>query len=469
MLQKFKIPNYVLEIINILNKNNKECFLVGGCVRDLFLNHVPKDYDITTNALPEEIINIFKNENFNVIETGLKHGTVTIGKHNSNEYCEVTTYRIDGEYINNRSPETVFFTSKIEEDLSRRDFTMNAIAYNPITNKIIDPFFGQLDIKNKTIKCVGNPKKRFQEDALRILRAIRFSICLDFKIEQETYLQILLNTNLLTGISWERKRDEFEKIILSGKKNILLPLKETDILHFLVPEIESTYNFKQFNPWHMHNVFEHIAEVMNNVPNDLELKLAAMFHDIGKPYCFTKDENGIGHFYNHPEISKDIAKKCLERLRFDNKTIKNVLTLIKYHDYPLEIKPTDENIDSKRIKRAKKLLQKLDNDEDLALKLILLKIADGKGQNINNPKVLDSIENSKTFINIINLIVSNEEKPENKRLAINGNDLKNIGFSGINIGKEIERLMNVVIDNEEHNNKTYLIELAQKDFLNIIK
>ncbi|MEG1066432.1 MAG: [cytidine(C)-cytidine(C)-adenosine (A)]-adding enzyme, partial [Erysipelotrichaceae bacterium] len=257
---KINYPIWVKDIINILHSNGYEAYLVGGCVRDSILNKSINDYDITTNALPSEMVELFNSEGYTVIPTGIVHGTVTILKYKHS--VEITTYRIDNEYINNRKPKAVTFTSSLYEDLKRRDFTINAMAYNDLEG-LIDPLNGLSDLNNKTIKAVGNPILRFHEDALRILRCIRFSCTLNFKIDRYTTSALISSYYLLNNIAKERIRDELCKILLSDRPNLLIALKDYKVLELIIPEYTITLDFDQNNKWHIYNLFDHMNIALN--------------------------------------------------------------------------------------------------------------------------------------------------------------------------------------------------------------
>lgn len=441
-----KIPDYVQEIVRVLQNADYEAFLVGGCVRDSILEKNPKDWDITTNALPEDIINIFKKENFKIIPTGLKHGTVTVGK---NEFCEITTYRIDGEYEDNRFPRDVQFTNNIYEDLSRRDLTINAIAYNPSSGEYIDPFEGINDINKKVIKAVGNPSMRFQEDALRVLRALRFSCVLRFSLDKQTKIALRSAAPLLTNISAERIRDEFCKIIMSGKQNILDFLYHNEVLEYIIPELMKSHNVPQNNPWHIWDVFKHTDEAVNNSPLDLVSKLAAIYHDIAKPDCIDIDKKGVSHFYKHPYESAIIAEKSLSNLAFDRNTIDMVSLLVKMHD--ISIVPKEKEI--------KRLLRKNKCDTELIRKLIFLKEADCKAQNIYKPEVITNLNELAQALSVLDMVLVKDELPSLKNLAVNGNDLLAIGLVGKEIGDALNKMLEFVIEYPEKNNKEELMNL----------
>jgi len=291
--------------INKLDENGFEAFAVGGCVRDSILNKVPGDWDMTTSALPENIISIFDK----TIPTGMKHGTITIII--DKESFEVTTYRIDGDYKDNRRPDQVEFVTSIKEDLSRRDFTINAMAYNH-KEGLIDFFNGKEDLQSRIIRCVGDANTRFKEDALRMLRAIRFSAQLEFSIEEETFKAIANNSHLIKAISQERIREELTKILLSEKPSYaFINLEKSGILKHILPEIQKMAGFDQRNPHHDKDIFMHTLSVVDNTPKDKNLRLAALFHDIAKPVTFSVDNKGIGHFYGHGKIGTEITEKVL--------------------------------------------------------------------------------------------------------------------------------------------------------------
>ena len=429
-----------LKAIEILESNGFEAFTVGGAVRDFVMKKKPSDIDIATNALPEDILKVFTPK-YKVIETGLKHGTLTVVINSF--HMEITTYRLDGEYIDNRHPKEVYFTKNIYEDLSRRDFTINAMAYNPRTG-ILDPFDGMSDIKNKLIKCVGKPDKRFKEDALRIMRTLRFASVLDFEIEEETKNAIKITKNLLENISKERISVELIKFLCGNKPKDIL-IEYTDVFGVFIPEILALKNFLQYNPYHIYDVLTHTGTVVENIENTFHLRLAALLHDIGKPQTFTKDENEIGHFKGHPQIGEDIARNILHNLKFDNFTISKVCTLVKYHDIHLE--PNKKQI--------KKWLNKL--GEENFFDLLKLKKADILAQ---NPDFLYRIDTVNEISNLAQKIIKENECFSLKHLEINGNDLINMGISGKDIGMILNKILDMVLNEEISNSHEILIKKA---------
>jgi len=441
-----KIDKEVEIIMNYLNENNFETFIVGGSIRDEFMHKKPNDWDIATDATPDEIINIFKETKFKIIDISKKHGTILIID-NKNSY-EITTFRVDGDYINNRKPKEVKFTNKIEDDLKRRDFTMNAMAYSDKTG-LIDLFNGLEDIENKKIKCVGNPDIRFKEDALRMLRAIRFSAQLNFKIENNTYNAIKNNVNLINNLSKERIREEFNKILISDYpiKGIRL-LKKLKILEIFIPEIEICYEFNQHNINHDKDVFEHTLEVVKYVEKDLILRLAAFFHDIGKPQSFFMDNNGVGHFYGHDKLSVEITRNVLIRMKYSNDIINEVLSLIDTH----MVVYRDEFKNS----TVKKLMKKVNIEN-----LIKFQIADIKAT-ANPNKYEHVLKLEKRCKKIIN----NKEPIDVKQLNINGYDLIEMGLiQGELIGEILNELLEMTMENPKLNEKEKLLAIVKRKWL----
>lgn len=434
-----KIPEEARIIIDRLEAAGYEAYVVGGCVRDLLMNREPNDWDITTSAKPEEVKEVFER----TYDTGIEHGTVTVIL--DKEHYEVTTYRIEGEYKDFRRPDHVSFVEDITLDLSRRDFTMNAIAYHP-QRGFVDPYNGMKHIEECRIKSVRDAKERFEEDALRILRAIRFSAQLGFQIEDNTIKGITACKHLLEHISKERIRDEFLKICLSGRPSHIHKLYELGLLEYIIPEFIPAYKTVQNNPHHIYDVAHHSIVAMEEVPKDTVLRMAALLHDIGKPWTKTTDKKGIDHFYGHPAKSEELSKKILKDLRFDNQTIKAVCMLVKNHDYHLTHK-----VDRVLIK---KLLNEM--EEELFDKLMLLQIADAKAQNPDKlqPKLLQvaSVQELKRSI------VQNKECYSLKNMALNGGDLIRLGIpKGKAVGETLDRLLEYVMKDASKNTKEELI------------
>lgn len=438
------LPEAVLNVIGILERSGFSAFVVGGCVRDSLMGSVPHDYDVATNALPEQGLEVFAK--FRTIPTGLKHGTITVIA--DGEPIEITTFRSDGEYFDHRRPQSVEFSSEIESDLSRRDFTVNAIAYNPKTG-YIDLFSGQADIKNKKIRCVGNASERFNEDALRILRGIRFASQLGFSIEEQTGIAMLENRNLLSYISAERQASELVKIICA--ENFIPILREyRDILSQIIPEIANAFDFNQYSKYHHLDVFEHILLSVKSVKAVPHLRLTMLFHDIGKPFSYTNDD-GVGHFYGHEKFSCEIASRTLKRLKFDNKTINDTLFLIKYHDLPL--KEEDGFI--------KRWLNKAGGE--LFLDLIDVHIADDSAKHKNYRGRIAKYERIRKRAEEI---IAQNECFSLKSLAVNGDDLLGLGFEGKIIGEILKFLLEEVIAERFENEKAQLLALVESKFSN---
>lgn len=322
----FSIPDHALTVVEKLERYGYEAYVVGGCVRDSLLGRTPKDWDVCTDALPEDVLRVFRR--FHVIKTGLKHGTVTVMV--NHEPVEVTTYRIDGAYTDNRHPDAVEFVSDIEADLARRDFTINAMAYSP-TRGLVDAFGGQQDLAARQIRCVGEPDARFNEDGLRLMRALRFAARYQFDIERETAYSIHRNRHLLENVSAERIFSEL-KGILVGEGVLGMLLAFPDVFTAIIPELAPTLGFEQHNPHHLYDVWTHTAYAVQAVPQDTTLRLAMLLHDIAKPACFSTDASGKGHFYMHPRKGADMARSILNRLRSDHATLSAVCTLVAEHD-----------------------------------------------------------------------------------------------------------------------------------------
>ncbi|MFT8316123.1 MAG: HD domain-containing protein [Clostridium sp.] len=444
---KIILPKDVEYIIDTLNKNSFSAYAVGGCIRDMLMHREPKDWDITTSALPEDISQIFAT----TIPTGIKHGTITV-LINKTSY-EVTTFRIDGKYSDNRHPDEVIFSNSLYEDLGRRDFTINSMAYNH-TEGLQDPFNGEKDLRHKLICSVGNPDLRFNEDSLRMLRAIRFSTELNFQIDKNTADSIKKNYLLIKNVSMERIRDEISKILLSNTPSIgFHELNKTGLLRIIFPELHGCVGFNQRNPHHHKDIFEHTMLVLDSTSNNLIIRIAALFHDIGKPKCFSIDAKGIGHFYMHAIEGAKISQEILKRLKFDNNTIKIIYTLIKEHLV---------NRNNLKLPAIKKFINRVGVDN--LNYLFELQIADIKGH--NPPHDFSPVINLKASVQ---KVLSRKDPLSLKDLAINGGDLINIGYSkGIAIGKTLNELLDLVIKKPELNKKDILIGEATKklDILN---
>ena len=320
------IPQYAATVLERLEHHGFEAYVVGGCVRDSLMGRTPKDWDVCTNALPQEVLRVFRK--FHVIKTGLKHGTVTVMV--DHQPVEVTTFRIDGAYTDNRHPDSVNFVSRVGEDLARRDFTINAMAYNP-RRGLVDAFGGREDLDARAIRCVGEPDERFHEDGLRILRALRFAARYDFNIETETAHSIRRNRHLLANVSAERIFTEL-KGILAGEGVLSMLLGFPEVFAIIIPEIQPAIGFPQKNPYHCFDVWTHTAYAVAAAPADEPLRLVMLLHDLGKPAHHSVGEDGRAHFYGHPETGAQMAREILLRLKSDNATLERAVVLVREHD-----------------------------------------------------------------------------------------------------------------------------------------
>lgn len=439
------IPVYVEKIINKLENRGHSAYIVGGCVRDIIIGREPSDYDITTDALPEDILEIF--EEYQTIEIGKKFGTIAVVQYDG--IVEVTTFRTDGEYIDGRRPEEVYFSKDLKEDLSRRDFTINAIAYNKDTG-LIDYFNGIKDIDRKLIRTVGNPGERFKEDYLRVLRGIRFATQLGFNMEESTYKASKDYGENLVNISKERIREELFKILLSKEPSYgMRMLKDLNIIPVILPELEKSIGFNQQNPHHDKDVFNHTLCVLDKVSPILHLRLAALFHDIGKPYTFTIGDDGIGHFYGHDKIGSEMTGEILNRLKSPKELIRKVTTLIDRH------MTHHDDFGEKGLKR---LLARL-GEEDIFTLLELQKcdrLCSNKEANIDDLFIREER---------IKKILEEREVYEKNQLAIDGNDVIELGYpQGKIIGEILDYLLEKVLEDPKLNEKEKLIEMIKNEF-----
>ena len=435
-----KIDTRALFVIDRLNSAGHEAYVVGGCVRDQLLGDEPKDWDVATSAHPTEVLKIFADNH--VIETGLKHGTVTVIS--DGLPVEVTTFRIESGYEDNRHPSNVEFVRSLHEDLARRDFTINAIAYHP-GKGLIDPFNGASDLDARLLRSVGNPGDRFREDGLRILRALRFASVLSLKIEDVLSSSIHSNRELLNNISPERISAEMTKL-LCGDNVLNILTAYPDVLSVFIPEISAMVGFDQKNPYHLYDVWTHTALTVAAAPKDAVLRLAMLFHDTGKPSCFTQDENNIGHFYEHEDKSSEIAKVRLRELKFDNDTVNAVCELIRWHDIQL----TEKNL----IKWLNRL------GEFRLRQLFAVKAADAKSHTPDNEaKKLSALQDREVQLNDI---LEQGKAFSLKDLAIDGNDLLAAGIlEGPEIGFILQELLDAVMDDRIDNERQTLLQSAK--------
>ena len=433
--------------IEILKSKGFEAFLIGGSVRDFVMGLPIGDIDITTNATPDEVKQVFAD--FRVIETGIKHGTVTVLI--NDEPLEITTYRSEGTYSDNRHPDSVTFSKSLADDVVRRDFTMNGIAYD-FDSGFCDLVGGLKDIENQTIRCIGNAETRFCEDALRILRAMRFSAVLGFEIETETKNAIHKCRDLLKNISAERIREEFTKLICG--KNAYNVLQEfADVVTVFIPEIRECVDFEQKNRHHCFDVYTHTLKAVDLSPQNAIIRLALFFHDIGKPSVAHFDEKGEQHFYSHPKKSAEMTETIMTRLRFDNDTKNKVVTLVRMHDSPIMV----NDMTKPDRKRLKKIMSQI--GADLIFDLIEIKYCDNSAQ---NPEYFRGEDFYKQTRDIITEIINEKECFSIKHLAIDGNDLISLGYKGKKIGEALEKCLTAVIDGKVENEKSELIKYITK-------
>lgn len=437
---KIKIPSGANEIIHTLQDKGYEAYLVGGCVRNSILKRTIHDYDITTSATPDEMLEIFKGKR--IIETGLQHGTITIII--DGEPYEVTTYRIDGNYSDNRRPDKVTFTKSLKEDLKRRDFTINAMAYNDEVG-LVDPFNGMEDIKYHKIQCVGKPEDRFDEDALRILRAIRFASQLNFVLEPNTDYVLHKMYQNLENISVERINSEFCKIAASSDFCVQMVLYH-EVFSLFIPEIKDMFGFQQNNPYHLYDVWNHTVHAIEYCESDnLVTRLAVFFHDIGKPHCYQDDEDSIRHFKGHGRVGADMTDKIMKRLRFDNDTREKVVELVYYHDATFEVGK----------KYVKRWLNKI--GEEQFRRLLNVRRADIKAQaDINQETRLQKMDNIEY---ILEEVLQDDECFSLKDLAVNGKDVMDTMLikSGKEVGYWLNEILTRVIDGRLKNDREDLI------------
>ncbi len=426
------IPPYALAVVNRLEECGFEAYVVGGCVRDCLMGRKPADWDVCTAATPQEVLRVFKR--FHVIKTGLQHGTVTVRSQHQN--VEVTTFRIDGGYTDNRHPDAVTFVSRVEEDLARRDFTINAMAYSP-TRGLVDAFGGQQDLAAGTIRCVGEPDERFNEDGLRILRALRFASRFGFALERETAYSIRRNRHLLVNISAERLFKELKGILCgAGVRDILLAFPE--VFCEFMPQLAPMVGFEQHNPHHLYDVWTHSAHAVAAIRADEQLRLAMLLHDCGKPGTFTRGDDGVGHFYGHPAVSEKLARDLLLALKSDNATLDEVSTLIRYHDADL---PTGKP-------GMRRFVGKL--GEERMPRLFEVKAADMAGQSdFNRPRRLAALRAARELFEDV---CEEQHAFTVKDLALNGRDLMQMGMQpGPAIRHVLETLLAEVQDEQLEN------------------
>lgn len=441
---KIQLPEKVNTIIQTLQEHGYEAYAVGGCVRDSLLGREPGDWDITTSASPDETKKLFAR----TVDTGIEHGTVTVllGK----EGFEVTTYRIDGKYEDSRHPTEVIFTRNLREDLLRRDFTINAMAYND-TEGIVDIFGGMDDLKRKIIRCVGNARERFGEDALRIMRGVRFAAQLGFSLEKETKEAMTELASTLEKISAERIQTELVKLLVSDSPELIREAYHLGITAVILPEFDEMMRTGQETKYHRYDVGEHTVQAVCNVPPDKVLRLTMLLHDVAKPEMKTVDADGTAHFKGHDIRGEQKAKEILRRLKFDNDTIHKVTKLVRWHDYRM---PAEK-------KNVRKAMSKI--SVELFPMYLLVKRADILAHSMYRRE--EELENLSGLQKCYEEIVADHECVSLKQLAVTGTDLIGIGMKpGKQIGEVLNELLRIVLEYPEFNNKEHLLRFVQNRF-----
>lgn len=441
---KIQLPEKVNTIIQTLQEHGYEAYAVGGCVRDSLLGREPGDWDITTSASPDETKKLFAR----TVDTGIEHGTVTVllGK----EGFEVTTYRIDGKYEDSRHPTEVIFTRNLREDLLRRDFTINAMAYND-TEGIVDIFGGMDDLKRKIIRCVGNARERFGEDALRIMRGVRFAAQLGFSLEKETKEAMTELAPTLEKISAERIQTELVKLLVSDSPELIREAYHLGVTAVILPEFDEMMRTGQETKYHRYDVGEHTVQAVCNVPPDKVLRLTMLLHDVAKPEMKTVDADGTAHFKGHDIRGEQKAKEILRRLKFDNDTIHKVTKLVRWHDYRM---PAEK-------KNVRKAMSKI--RAELFPMYLLVKRADILAHSMYRRE--EELENLSGLQKCYEEIVADHECVSLKQLAVTGTDLIGIGMKpGKQIGEVLNELLRIVLEYPEFNNKEHLIRFVQNRF-----
>lgn len=439
----FDFPPQVQELLTRLEQAGFSAFLVGGCVRDLMMGQQPQDWDLTTSALPEQVLDLFAPD---ALPTGLRHGTVTVSL--GGRRFEVTTFRRDGIYLDSRHPDHVEFTASLEEDLARRDFTVNAMALDR-RGKLIDPFGGEQDLRYELLRCVGDPDQRLTEDALRIMRCLRFSATLGLAVDGPTAAALHCHRELLREIAVERIAEELRKL-LCGRQAAEILLEYADVLQVVMPEIGPAIGFDQHNPHHCFDVWEHSVRALAAVPPDPVVRFVLLLHDLGKPETFSVDERGVGHFYNHGRISAEIAQTVCRRLRLDKHTSETVERLVRWHD--VEIPLTEKGI-RRQLRRF--------GERDLR-RLLQVKRGDNLAQ---HPAYLDRQLHIAQLEQLLDMVLQEDQCFSLKQMAIKGDDLTALGLSGKAVGDALEELLDQVVEGNLSNERDILLLYVKEKLL----
>ncbi|MCD8200254.1 MAG: HD domain-containing protein [Coriobacteriaceae bacterium] len=441
-----EIPDNILHVLEALDRSGYSAYVVGGCVRDALLGQTEHDWDVCTDATPDEVKHVF--EDTQIIDIGTEHGTVAV--RSGGDLVEVTTFRSDGAYADGRHPDQVTFESSVEDDLARRDFTVNAMAYSPVRG-LVDPFGGREDLQAGRIRCVGNPDERFSEDALRIMRALRFASVLGFDIEKETAAALDRQRGQLNRIACERIREELFKMLL-GNDFVAIALAYRDILAVCIPYIEKTFDFDQHNPYHAFDVWEHCVRSVAFAPaDDPVMRLTLLLHDVGKPETFSVDEAGIGHCYGHAAVSADYAQEICRHLRMSREDTSRLVHLVRYHDFH----------DPETMKQMRRMLAKhgLERTRDL----YAVHWADVQG--MKPPEVPIKMEHIERARQLLAEALEEDAAFSLADLAVDGKDLKELGYpQGPLIGQALSTLLQQVVDEELPNERDALLAAARTIF-----
>lgn len=440
---EIKVPHNAQRVLNMLEQAGHPSYVVGGCVRDALMGRIPNDWDICTAARPQQVKELCAREGLASFDTGIQHGTVTV--HADHEPFEVTTFRADGAYEDGRHPVSVSFLDAVEGDLARRDFTVNAMAYSPARG-LVDVFGGRDDLSRKTLRCVGDPAARFAEDGLRILRALRFASTLGLRIDPATAAALHEHRRLLEPVAMERISAEFMKLICGqGAVDILLEYR--DVVGTFLPQVEPMFGFEQLSRYHVYDVWEHCVRSCGLIEPDPVLRLAALVHDVGKPSCFFTDDEGIGHFYGHPEAGEPLARQIARHLRLPNAVTSELCTLVLWHDRPLPLT-------SKAMRRR---LAKL--GEPLCRRLYQLVEADMRTHSqLNMAENLDTLARSRA---LMEEVLQEMDVFSPRDLAVDGCDLMELGFApGPRLGEVKGELFSLVVDGELPNSRPELLARA---------
>ena len=429
-------------VLQRLKENGFQGYVVGGCVRDSLLGRAPKDWDICTDALPEEMQRVFRDQH--VIETGLKHGTLTVMY--DHEPYEVTTFRVDGEYTDHRHPDEVRFVKNVVDDLARRDFTVNAMAWNPQSG-LVDAFGGQEDLRAGVIRCVGEADRRFGEDALRIMRALRFASVYGFDIEAETAAAVHLLKDTLRDVAAERIRVELAKLLCGQGAGKMLR-EYADVFFAILPQLAPMHGFDQRTPYHAYDVWEHTVRAVENAPSTETLRLTLLLHDAGKPAAFTVDEQGVGHAHGHHRLSAEIAAEVLAYLRLDNATRDRILMLVEHHDWPLS---TERTLLKRRLNRL---------GEEALYQLIEVQRADALGK--GTEAAADVEARAEELRQALTVLLAERPCVTLRDMAVNGRDLMAEGIAhGRQLGEMLNWLLAEVLNERLPNEREALLSAAR--------